>query len=260
MDIAVNASAGTNAKIIRRDFMAKYQEAISDGSVWITATPAPFAKTLPFFISEAGHFIAKQDYQIKRAMHDSFLLLYTLDGEGAVQTQETALSLSCGQCVMIDCHAPHAYHSVSDLWKFLWIHFNGNAAAALFEIIYPNRAVHAVGMEHAGDFAGVINRILNDSRQNDIAAYLRLSAQMHLLLNAVCLAALSQDTLHAASDSSDDVRVVTAFIEQNYAKPITVDDMVCSISVSKYHFIRQFGRAMGVTLYHWITVSKTLTS
>lgn len=243
--------------------MAKYQEAISDNSLWITATPAPFAKTLPFFISEAGHFIAKQDYQIQRTTHDSFLLLYTINGQGSVQTGETVLSLPRSHCAVIDCHTPHEYHTASEPWEFLWIHFNGNGIAPLFEIAYPNRAVRAVCMENAADFEKQITRIIGDTCQNDVAAYLRLSSQMHSLFNAVCLAALTRDTVCAAPKDTDDVRAVIRFIEQNYAKPITVDDMIKTIPVSKYHFIRRFGRAIGITPYSYlihyrITVSKTL--
>lgn len=243
--------------------MGKYQEAISDSSLWITATPAPFAKTLPFFISEAGHFIAKQDYQIQRNLHDSFLLLYTINGQGSIQTGETVLPLSCGHCVVIDCHTPHAYHTTSEPWEFFWIHFNGSGAAPLFELTYPNRLIRAARMENAADFEGMINQIIADIRLNDVAAYLRCSSQMHFLFNTICLAALTRDTVRSAHKEADDVRTVIHFIEQNYAKPITVEDMIENIPVSKYHFIRQFGRTVGITPYSYlihyrITVSKTL--
>lgn len=243
--------------------MGKYNEKISDSSSWVTATPTPLAKTLPFFISEAGHFIADCDYKIQRDMHDSFLLIYTINGQGSVQTGNNTVLLSCGHSVIIDCHIPHEYHSVSDKWEFLWIHFNGSGTAPLFDAAYPGNSVHAIRMRDTENFEAEINSLISRVMQNGIAAYLRLSSDMHLLLNTVCLAALENDKAGIKHDSTDDVRSVIGYIEKNYFNPITVEDMIRNVHVSKFYFIRRFRRAMGITPYSYLTnyrinVSKTL--
>ena len=55
--------------------MSKYEEKITDNSLWCTATPTPLTLTLPFYITEAGHFRAEADYKVERDEHDSYLLL-----------------------------------------------------------------------------------------------------------------------------------------------------------------------------------------
>lgn len=243
--------------------MGKYEENISDNSLWVTATPTPFAKTLPFYISEAGHFIADFDYKVQRDMHDSFLLIYTIRGQGSLQTGDTAIQLPPGYSVIIDCHMPHEYHTVSDKWEFLWIHLGGSGIAPLFDITYPSKSIRAINMENAYDFEERISRIISEVRQTDIASYIHLSSHMHSVLNAVCLAALENDKVSIKHNSADDVRTVLKYIEKNYFNPITVDDMIKNIHVSKYHFIRRFRRAMGITPYSYLTnyrinISKTL--
>ncbi|MDO5397341.1 MAG: AraC family transcriptional regulator [bacterium] len=233
--------------------MRKYEESISDNSLWITATPTPFAKTLPFYISETGHFMAHSDYKIQRDTHDSFLLIYTVSGQGSLQTGNNIVQLPKGYCVIIDCHMPHEYHSISDKWEFLWIHFSGSGTAPLFDITYPSGAVRAVSMKHAEDFEDRINSIINEARQNDIAAYIHLSSHMHSVFNAVCLAALENDKVSIKHNSADDVRMVVEYIEKNYRSSITINDMIQHIHVSKYHFIRRFSRAMGITPYSYLT-------
>lgn len=243
--------------------MGKYEENISDNSLWVTATPTPFAKALPFYISEAGHFISDFDYTVQRDMHDSFLLIYTIEGQGSLKTGDTVIQLLPGYSVIIDCHIPHEYHTVSDKWEFLWIHFNGSGIAPLFDITYPSKAVRAVNMENSENFDKKINSIITEARQNDIASYIHLSSHMHLVLNAVCLAALENDKVNVKHNNEDDVHTVLKYIEKNYFNPITVDDMIENIHVSKYHFIRRFRRAMGITPYSYLTnyrinMSKTL--
>lgn len=44
--------------------MSKYEEKITDNSLWYTATPTPLTLTLPFYITEAGHFRAEADYKV----------------------------------------------------------------------------------------------------------------------------------------------------------------------------------------------------
>ena len=46
--------------------MSKYEEKITDNSLWYTATPTPLTLTLPFYITEAGHFRAEADYKVER--------------------------------------------------------------------------------------------------------------------------------------------------------------------------------------------------
>lgn len=243
--------------------MGKYEEKIADSSLWITATPTQLAKTLPFFISEAGHFIADYDYKVQRNRHDSFLLLYTVSGQGSVQTGENTIPLSRGHAVIIDCHIPHEYHSVSDKWEFLWIHFNGNGAASLFPILYQNNTVRAVRMSNAEEFEKRMNSLINEARKNDISAYLHLSSDMHALFNTMYLAMQEKDKADFAHSDTNDIRAAVTYIEKNYFRQITIDDMIQDLPISKYHFIRRFGRSMGITPYSYLTnyrinVSKTL--
>ena len=233
--------------------MRKYEEKISDSSIWVSATPTAAMKSLPFYVSEAGHFMADSDYLTKRETHDSFLLLYTINGEGLVQTCENTVSLPRGYAVIIDCHSPHEYKSVTNNWEFLWIHFGGSGVSPMFDITYPSGAARAVSMENAPDFEERINNIIDEVLQNDIAGYIHLSSHMHSVFNAVCLAALELDNASIARGSADDVRRVIEFIEKNYFNPITVDNMIEDIHVSKYHFIRRFRRATGVTPYSYLT-------
>lgn len=243
--------------------MGKYEEKIADSSIWITATPTPLAKTLPFFISEAGHFIADYDYKVQRNRHDSFLLLYTISGQGSVQTNENTISLPGGYAVIIDCHTPHEYHSVSDKWEFLWIHFNGNGAVSLFPILYQNNSIRAIRIKNTADFEKNLNCLINEAKQNNIAAYLRLSSDMHTLFYAIYLAVQEKEKTASARNDADDIHAAVSYIEKNYFRQITIDDMIQDLPVSKYHFIRRFGRSMGISPYSYLTnyrinVSKTL--
>lgn len=94
-------------------------------------------RTLPFYLLEAGCFLADPNYIIQREYHNSYLLLYTRSGQGTLKTQGVSLSLEPGSCVILDCHKPHEYCCSGDEWEFLWFHFGGSGADTLYPLLYP---------------------------------------------------------------------------------------------------------------------------
>ncbi len=241
--------------------MRKYDEKISDNSVWITATPTEIAKTLPFYLTEAGHFTAENDYTVQRETHDSFLMIYTVKGQGFLQTGKTELQLNQNDAVIIDCHSPHKYCSVSDEWEFLWVHFDGVCANTMFNLIYPDNAVCAVHISNSYEFERRIKELIKTANKNNVTGHTDISLRLHSLINTVCSSALERISDLKLSDN--DIALALDFIENNYSKQITIDDIIEDIPISKYHFIRLFRRIMGITPYQYLTnyrinMSKTL--
>ncbi len=75
---------------------------------------------------------------VSRKYHDSFLLLYCLNGTGEIITEGKNFNLEKGYAIIVDCHNPHEYAARTDKWEFLWLHFNGSAEKELYEIIYED--------------------------------------------------------------------------------------------------------------------------
>ena len=231
--------------------MGKYKEKILDTSVWITATPTELAKTLPFYITEAGYFIAEKDYKVQRETHDSFLILYTIHGQGFLQTGHTELLLQQEDAILIDCHSPHKYYSLSDEWEFLWIHFDGISAKTMFHILYPTDTICPVHINQSYKFEYNIKDLISKTNNYNITDHIDISSKLHYLINIICSSAL--ECISDLKTSNNDIRIVLDFIENNYARQITIEDMTQDIPISKYHFIRLFRRIMGITPYQYLT-------
>lgn len=257
--------------------MRKYSERFTEQSVWITATPTPFALSLPFYIMEAGHFWAERDYHVRRKHHESFLLLYTVEGCGTVKTQETELRLPPKKAVVIDCHTPHEYYSEQGSWEFIWFHMNGAGIPPLFHALYPDsiRAIDTQSYAPAAEetpknprresdhFADRLTELMGFSHRTDIAGYIQISSALHSMFHLLFLHTAGSEAEVYRDTHAGDVRTVVDFIQKHYAEMITVDDMIRDIPVSKYHFIRIFRRVMGTTPYSYlmnyrITMSKEL--
>ena len=232
--------------------MGKYSERIRDESVWLTATPTPTTLALPFYITEAGHFYAESDYEVKREQHDSYLFIYTQKGCGTVQSDNSSVELPIGSAALIDCHKSHRYAPCGCAWEFLWIHINGNSVKAFFDILYPNE-IFAVNINEPERFSEKTEELMYKIRENDMLSAIHLSAGLHDLFNTLIDDSLKNAREKSRGRCSEYAERAVELIRQRYSEIITIDDIIADVPMSKHHFIRVFKRIMGTTPYNYLT-------
>lgn len=231
--------------------MPKQEENFAPESVWHTLTPNAAALSMPFCITEAGHFYAMESYLVERRRHESHLLLYTVSGSGRLITQDAELTLTPGSCAVIDCRSYHKYNTQLAPWNFYWVHFQGVAASAMLSVLYPAR-ITAIAVQDTQGFTQLLEGILAQESNGTVADSMELSAQIHGLFNLLAASAVYADTNDGAHNAT--VAAAVEYIRAHYAEPITVDDMLRALPLSKYYFIRTFRRVMGTTPYSYLTV------
>ncbi|MBQ7573979.1 MAG: helix-turn-helix transcriptional regulator [Clostridia bacterium] len=239
--------------------MGKYDELIDDSSIWLSATPTQLTTTLPFYISEVGHFIAEEGYEVIRNTHNSFLLLFTKSGMGTVISEDMPFVLEKGNAIIIDCHTPHRYFSVGEGWEFYWVHFNGAMAKDMFSILYPDN-ISAVNINDGVAMLEIINGLLELAGQNDISGSLKISLGIHNIFNIMVSSLLEGEQVRHNGRYYEYIQNAVDFIHKNYDKNITIDDIIDELHISKFHFIRLFKRTMGTTPYNYIMAYRINTS
>ena len=230
--------------------MIKREEAFASESVWHTLTPNAAALSLPFCVTEAGHFYAKKDYLVERKRHQSHLLLYTVRGSGRLVTEGAELALTPGTCAVIDCRSYHKYAAQSAPWDFYWVHFKGVAASAMLSVLYPSGTA-TIPVQDAQAFTALLERVLTQGQDGTVTDSMELSAAMHGLFNLLAASAAYADTNDGAHNAT--VTAAVEYIRNHYAEPVTVNDMLRELPMSKYYFIRTFRRIMGTTPYSYLT-------
>lgn len=232
--------------------MGKYSERIRDESVWLTATPTPTTLALPFYITEAGHFYAEPDYEVRREQHDSYLFIYTQKGCGTVQSDDSSVELPVGSAVVIDCHENHHYGSRDGAWEFLWMHIKGNAVKTFFDILYPN-GIFAVNISEPEKLSEKTSELMYKICENETFNTIRSSAGLHDLFNTLIDDSLKNVREKSRGRYSEYAERAAELIRRRYSEMITIDDIMADIPMSKHHFIRVFKHIMGTTPYNYLT-------
>lgn len=231
--------------------MKKYEEKIEDRSLWKSAMTTPVMLSLPFYVPEAGHFFAEKEYLVDRKTHDSFLLLFTVNGAGYVHSGTSFLELPAGHAAVIDCHKPHRYYAAQTGWEFLWMHLKGNSPESFFTLLYPEEPF-AIEVEDASLLIRKMTVLMDNLAQNDILHSLENSERIHEIWNLLVKSSLKKEASRQRSLYSAEIEKVLAFLSQHYGEQISIEDMIADVPISKYHFIRIFRRIMGVTPYHYL--------
>ena len=129
----------------------------SEDSVWRMPYTTPQAKKMLYYIQEAGDFTAYSQYYTERENLNSFLIVYTLSGDGKLLYRKNEYPLRAGSVFFINCMDYQLYQNDSKYpWHFLWIHFNGCSSLAYFEefmkggtpVLYTEEISREIGRAH----------------------------------------------------------------------------------------------------------------
>ena len=85
----------------------------------------------------------------------------------------------------------------------------------------------------------------------DIVSYAQISNTISQLMTRLFDDCLGTAATATAAYTAD-ITAVIDYIRKNYATPLTLDDLVRQVNISKFHFIRLFKKQTGITPYDYL--------
>ncbi len=255
----------------------------SEDSVRCINTPSKTARSTYLYVQEVGWFKTRPPYFTERENLDSYLLVYTLAGQGHLTYRGKEYTVSPGQAFWIYCGNLHRYEaktgrrdapagssihrSLSDgsdpagssaadetggpteEWEILWVHFNGQMTKGYYDR-FAERNVHVVSVEDRDAMECDLMRILSLTQKKEPHAELITSG---LLVNVMTqLLLLSDAESLPAGRLPEYIRTALKYLENHFREPFDLDVLAQEAGVSKYHLSHQFHRYMGMPLNDYI--------
>lgn len=231
--------------------MRNFGIGINDNSVWVTSTPFDGAVSMPFYVTEIGHFYTGKDYITDRDGHNSYMLLYTVSGCGYIQTGDFCNEIKEGEAVIFNCRTPHVYKCLGERWDFFWIHIDGTGVEGMVNAINYN-GIRIVGIKNDDAFKMKIQQIINKAHDNDIRTVSEISTNMHIILDMMIEDSLNADSGYIGNSHAEEIHRAVEFIERNFDRQIKIEDITNAVHISKFYFIRLFKQYMGMTPYSYL--------
>jgi AraC family transcriptional regulator len=211
-------------------------------------TPSTTARTSYFYLNCAGEFFCNGDYRVERETYHSFLIMYIRKGSGFVSFNNRTFNVCENDAVILDCHQRHSYYTNTG-WETLWIHFDGNSGRDFFEQIYA-RSGAVISMGESITVYRYLSMIINGFRDNRPLHEALVSSHIHRMLAEMLM--ISSSSTDYSSDRNSTVIDAIMYINTNFNRWITVNDLADCVKLSLFHFSRVFKKETGYSPYEYI--------
>jgi len=228
----------------------KYHLALSKDSKSVHHT-AGTELELNFYMDTVGRCTAYEGYYTEREGLETYLLFYTVSGQGYLKYAEEEYQLKKGTVAIISCKEHQFYRTDSREWEFYYVHFYGSSAdkyyrmltekgAAFLELSDPVKITECIKeLEHYGEESGTLSDI-------------RLSNVLENLFTEFLIEKLNPWKEAALRGHQEVIADISQYLKEHYHEPITIDEMAERCSMSKFHFLRIFKKIIGMSPYEYL--------
>ncbi len=192
--------------------------------------------------SDIGYEYNKPGYYHNRKDGPFYLLAYTKSGEAFLTYRGKEITVRPNSLIFISLLEPSVIETFDSDWEIYFLHVVGSD----IDNIYKTATKHGFYIENFDGkfFIDRINEIY-DSYTTNYDKYF-VSKQIYSLL----LDVLKQTENNSCSDM---VARAVRYLEQNFSKNISIENMCQELFVSKFHLIRKFELEMKLSPKQYIT-------
>lgn len=224
------------------DFWQKANHSWTSDSTRYILTPSKKNQEMFYFIQEIGHFKAFQPYYTEREHLASYLMKYTLSGQGRLHYQGQTYVLEKGDVFLIDCQHYQYYETISDEpWEMAWVHFHGGASSLFYQDYLKN------GEQTFKTRTKRIGRIMENLLQLQVNRNARTdftcSLLLHELLNELVIQKNELDFLE--TDVPSYIFALQTFLDDHFQEAVTLDSLEKSFMINKYQLNKEFSKYIG---------------
>ncbi len=223
-----------------------------DGTSYVSqfSPVSPFAREHFLYVQSFSYWKANAAHFTRRQNLDSYLFSYTYSGCGQLEYEGNTYLLKDGDAFLIDCRKLHTYRTAGTSWEHCILHFSGVPAARLYEDFTRDNG-YAFRPKAAVELHKKLNKLLRDYTEISPYREYQVNARLtELLLNIM----MTSDAYEKAQEKMPpQLRDIILYLNGNYYREISLDDLSSSFAISKYHLCRCFKKYLGCTINEYIT-------
>ncbi|MGN1318257.1 MAG: AraC family ligand binding domain-containing protein, partial [Lachnospirales bacterium] len=200
-------------------------------------TPSSFAKTNLLHLQEIGYLEALKPHISKRENLSSFLFIIVLKGTGSLFYNGKTYSLKKGDCAFIDCKKPYSHFTEKNLWHIKWVHFYGPNLSSIYDKYIQRGGQFTFKCKSPEKYADVISEIHNMAKSNDSIRDMKIYNSLTKLL-VILMEEKFNTSLTPKSHKKQNLQHIKDYIDQNFNKKITLDELSEKFYINKFYLTR----------------------
>jgi len=228
-----------------------YKIDMAPESEWLIVSAGAGARGNLPYVQEAGDFIARGEYFTAREELPSYLIKYTLSGEGRLVYEGQDVFLPQGSFFWIDCQKQQ-YYCTSERtgnWRVVWVHFYGAECDYLYRRFLAVNGANSGELPANNSVSARIYELLGLYRNApEPNADVRAAALLlGIMAECVCGAAGHADAAQPAY-----VRQAMDYMAAHFRERVTLERLSKEISINKYYLQKLFTRHAGLSPYAYL--------
>lgn len=224
---------------------------VSPDSDYYVYTPSAQAQGLFLTPLLVGHFQYLPGYRLRRTSLDSFLVMHVIRGGCEVEYGGRRFSAQAGQVVVLDCYAPHAYHT-EDGWEAEWLHFDGPCARGYFDAILGG-SNPVITLKNRYRFEKNLHQIYTQFRD---AAPVREALLNNCIVNLLTELLVSREGVNPSAQSTGIIEDSIAYINDHLTQELSLEDLAAQAALSPFYFSRLFKKETGFSPHQYILTTR----
>lgn len=201
-------------------------------------------------VQRVGLTFCKEDYRVMNRTIDSYLICYVFKGQGFIDYNSQHHFLETGELFVIDCHQPHSYYpDEKNPFSLLFLHFQGPYGGHYIETITGHQNIFTQE-EITHTIRKKIGFIYSLFRTQNHPNTFRLSSFIYDIL--MTLLDYTNELKHQEVLIPSSIVSASKYIEENFTQHILIPQLAKQVSMSEYHFIREFKKYIHQSPYEYV--------
>ena len=205
------------------------------------------------YVQELGDFYAKGKFYTSRKDLPSFLLKYTVSGEGVLEYQGSTHRVRQGDAFWIDCQHYQKYYTApeTNFWHVVWMHFYGEPCKRYYDIFMErNISCPVVSFPSGNALPLNLSSLIDMYTVDEVDRYTDIRASG--IVNEIMISCIMGTMSHQDDPIPDYIREAQLFINKHFKQPLTLDILSERAKMNKYYFLRQFKHYTGFTPHSYL--------
>lgn len=228
------------------NYWEKANHSWSLDSIRFINTPTLKIQNMLFHIQEIGHFKAVKPYFTERENLPSYLIKYTLSGQGSLRYNGQKTLIKPGDIFFIDCKNYQYYQTESnDPWEMDWVHLYGGTVPVFYQefLRSGSNVFHTNGDPEENTLHFIFSKLLQLQKQQTAKTDYEVSVLLHELLNEIIMQKYQIN--FADEDIPEHISDMKNFLEKNLQHTVTLEMLEKKYHINKYQLIKEFHQYVG---------------
>jgi AraC-like DNA-binding protein len=206
-------------------------------------------KKLPYYLVDIAQRWNQE--HVVRPNGYVFQWIQCLEGEGELLVDGHTYRVRKDMAILLFKETAHEYYAVSSSWTVDWIVFDGHQVESFLKQAASISKSGVYYLSRPEIFLSKIQQIL-DIGQSDLPLKgLQCSSMVYSLLTDIVQYASTLPD-HSANNLHFKLNPLYEYIEQNYHRPLTLDDMAKVTGVTPQHLCNVFKRSTHIRIFQYI--------